>query len=65
MADKPDSHDICFIADGDTRGFLARRLGEAPGQIVDARAPSSASNDGAYAFTVGQRKGLRVRHARR
>src|SRR5437870_961379 len=22
VADKPDSHDICFIADGDTRGFL-------------------------------------------
>ena len=30
------SHDICFIADGDTRGFLAERLGEAPGDIVDA-----------------------------
>ncbi|MGP4105412.1 tRNA 2-thiouridine(34) synthase MnmA, partial [Nonomuraea sp. KM90] len=25
VADKPDSHDICFIADGDTRGFLAER----------------------------------------
>src|SRR6202162_2975005 len=36
VADKPDSHDICFIADGDTRGFLARQLGTAPGKIVDA-----------------------------
>ena len=36
VADKPDSHDICFIADGDTRGFLARRLGEQPGPVVDA-----------------------------
>ena len=36
VADKPDSHDICFVADGDTRGFLARHLGEAPGDIVDA-----------------------------
>src|SRR5215468_4314955 len=35
VADKPDSHDICFIADGDTRAFLARQLGQAPGQIVD------------------------------
>src|SRR3984893_15855004 len=26
VADKPDSHDICFIADGDTQGFLAKRL---------------------------------------
>ena len=36
VADKPDSHDICFIADGDTRGWLASRLGEAPGDIVDS-----------------------------
>ena len=36
VADKPDSHDICFIADGDTRGFLAQRLGSQPGPIVDA-----------------------------
>ena len=35
VADKPDSHDVCFIADGDTRGFLARHLGPAPGPIVD------------------------------
>src|SRR5213083_2632177 len=33
VADKPDSHDICFIADGDTRGWLRDRLGEAPGDI--------------------------------
>jgi len=36
VADKPDSHDICFIADGDTRRFLAERLGEAPGDVVEA-----------------------------
>src|SRR5258705_298247 len=32
VADKPDSHDVCFIADGDTRGFLAKQLGRAPGR---------------------------------
>ena len=31
VATKPDSHDICFIPDGDTRGFLARRLGQPAG----------------------------------
>src|ERR687897_1089626 len=36
VADKPDSHDICFIADGDTQGFLRRRLGNEPGDIVDS-----------------------------
>jgi tRNA-specific 2-thiouridylase len=60
VADKPDSHDVCFIADGDTRGFLTRQLGEAPGQIVDTEGTVIGEHDGAYGFTVGQRKGLNV-----
>jgi tRNA-uridine 2-sulfurtransferase len=60
VADKPDSHDVCFIADGDTKGFLARHLGQAPGRIVDSSGTVLGEHDGAYAFTVGQRKGLRV-----
>ncbi len=35
VAGKPDSHDVCFIPDGDTRGFLSRHLGSVPGVIVD------------------------------
>jgi len=62
VADKPDSHDICFIADGDTRGFLASQLGEAPGDIVDARTGATVgTHRGAYAYTIGQRKGLDLR----
>jgi tRNA-specific 2-thiouridylase len=62
VADKPDSHDICFIADGDTRGFLRERLGEAPGDIVDAATGAVLGrHSGAYAYTVGQRKGLDLR----
>jgi tRNA-specific 2-thiouridylase len=60
VADKPDSHDICFIADGDTRAFLADRLGTAPGEIVDAAGDVLGRHDGTYGFTVGQRKGLRL-----
>jgi tRNA-specific 2-thiouridylase len=60
VAAKPDSHDICFIADGDTAGFLRRRLGEAPGAVVDADGTELGRHDGAYAFTVGQRRGLRL-----
>jgi tRNA-specific 2-thiouridylase len=61
VAEKPDSHDICFIADGDTRGFLRARLGQAPGSIVDAASGDVVgSHDGAYAYTVGQRKGLKL-----
>jgi tRNA-specific 2-thiouridylase len=60
VADKPDSHDVCFIADGDTRGFLADRLGTEPGPIVDSSGTVLGSHEGAYGFTVGQRKGLRI-----
>jgi tRNA-specific 2-thiouridylase len=60
VADKPDSHDVCFIADGDTKGFLARQLGEAPGKIVDTDGAVLGEHDGAYGFTVGQRKGIKV-----
>jgi tRNA-specific 2-thiouridylase len=62
VADKPDSHDVCFIADGDTRGFLARQLGLAPGKIVGQDGTVLGKHDGTYGFTVGQRKGLRVDH---
>jgi tRNA-specific 2-thiouridylase len=60
VADKPDSHDICFIADGDTGGFLQGQLGSAPGAIVDAGGAVLGRHDGSYAFTVGQRRGLRI-----
>ncbi len=58
VASKPDSHDICFIPDGDTRGFLSRALGEQPGDLVDTEGKVVGSHSGAYGFTVGQRRGL-------
>lgn len=60
VAKKPDSHDICFIADGDTRGYLARRLGRVPGEIVDTDGEVVGHHEGAYAYTVGQRRGLHL-----
>jgi tRNA-uridine 2-sulfurtransferase len=60
VADKPDSHDVCFIADGDTRGFLRSQLGRAPGAIVDADGTVLGDHDGSYGFTIGQRKGLGI-----
>jgi len=60
VADKPDSHDVCFIADGDTRGFLSRKLGATSGEIVDTDGTVLGTHEGAYGFTIGQRKGLRL-----
>ncbi len=60
VADKPDSHDICFIPDGDTAGFLQQRLGSRPGPIVDTDGQPIGEHDGSHRFTVGQRRGLRL-----
>jgi tRNA-specific 2-thiouridylase len=60
VAQKADSHDICFISDGDTAAYLAGKLGRQPGEFVDESGAVVGSHDGAYAFTVGQRHGLRL-----
>ncbi len=60
VADKPDSHDICFIPDGDTAGFLERHLGSRPGEFVDAAGRKVGDHAGSHQFTIGQRRGLRL-----
>ncbi|CAB4902026.1 unannotated protein [freshwater metagenome] len=61
VAQKPDSHDICFIPDGDTRGWLEERLGAHDGPIVDTAGNDLGTHAGAAGFTVGQRKGLDIK----
>jgi tRNA-specific 2-thiouridylase len=61
VADKPDSHDICFIPTGDTRAFLGAKIGVRPGAVVDAESGEKlADHDGVHGFTIGQRKGLGI-----
>jgi tRNA-specific 2-thiouridylase len=60
VADKPDSHDICFIPSGDTRAFLGARIGIRRGAVVDAGGTVLAEHDGVHGFTIGQRKGLGI-----
>ena len=58
VASKPDSYDICFVADGDTRGFLTRSLGAHEGAMVSPDGEVLGTHQGYFGFTVGQRKGL-------
>ena len=60
VAQKPDSHDICFIPDGDTRGWLSEHLERTPGEIVDEAGEVLGQHDGAHGYTVGQRRGLQL-----
>ena len=57
-AAKPDSHDICFIPSGDLGAFLRPRLGARDGEFVGPDGAVLGRHDGAYRFTVGQRRGL-------
>ena len=62
VADKPDSHEICFVPDGDYAAFVERRLpeGAREGTVVDAAGRLLGRHRGVHRFTVGQRKGLGV-----
>ncbi len=60
VADKPDSHEICFVPDDDYAAFVGRRAPEAShtGVMVDQDGRVLGRHDGVHHFTVGQRRGL-------
>ena len=58
VAQKPDSHDICFVPSGDNAGWLRDRLGSEVGPIVDQDGVKIGEHKGAYTYTIGQRRGL-------
>ena len=60
VAQKADSHDICFIPSGDTQAFLGARIGVRRGSVVDSSGAVLAEHDGVHGFTIGQRKGLGI-----
>ncbi|QLL09051.1 tRNA 2-thiouridine(34) synthase MnmA [Mycobacterium vicinigordonae] len=60
VADKPDSHDICFIPSGNTQAFLGSRIGVRRGSVVDSDGTVLAEHEGVHGFTIGQRKGLGI-----
>ena len=59
VADKPDSHEICFVASGDHASFLeAHGVGSSEGTIRNVEGEVVGQHAGVHRFTVGQRKGL-------
>jgi len=61
-ANKPDSHEICFVPDGDAAGFVGRRLpeGARDGEVVDSSGKVLGRHTGIHRYTVGQRRGLGI-----
>lgn len=57
----PDSQDICFIPDGDLRGYLDRTVGPSePGEFVDKNGQVLGTHIGQRNFTIGQSRGLGI-----
>lgn len=63
VASRADSQDLCFLANRDYRGFLARNAPEAagqPGPIVTTAGAVIGEHQGLPFYTIGQRKGLGI-----
>jgi tRNA-specific 2-thiouridylase len=66
VADKAESQEICFVPDGDYAGFVERQAGllDRSGPILDGAGCEIGRHGGVHRFTVGQRRGLRLRTSR-
>ena len=62
VTNKPESQEICFIADNDYPRFLKEHIREPvkPGPILDRRGNVIGEHQGIIFYTIGQRKGLGI-----
>lgn len=60
IASKKDSVGICFMGDINVASFLRERLGEKPGEIVDANGVVVGQHRGLWFYTIGQRHGFTI-----
>ncbi|MBN1137716.1 MAG: tRNA 2-thiouridine(34) synthase MnmA [Anaerolineae bacterium] len=62
VADREESMELCFVSDNNYRRFLRERIPQAfrPGPIFDAAGQEVGRHQGLAAYTVGQRRGLRI-----
>jgi tRNA-uridine 2-sulfurtransferase len=59
VAEKPDSHEICFVPGGDHAAFLQQHgIRASGGEVRDLSGCVVGTHTGVHRFTVGQRKGL-------
>lgn len=59
-ANKKESMGICFVGKVSIKDFLRQYIKEKPGKIVDQHGKIIGEHDGAFFYTIGQRRGLDV-----
>ncbi|NLN70768.1 MAG: tRNA 2-thiouridine(34) synthase MnmA [Chloroflexi bacterium] len=62
VSNDEESQDLCFLPDGDYRGFLQRYAPESasPGKIINLSGEVLGEHQGLAFYTIGQRKGIRI-----
>lgn len=62
VAEKAESQELCFLADGNYRRFIQDYAPEAvePGPILDQSGEVLGQHDGLPMYTIGQRRGLGI-----
>jgi tRNA-specific 2-thiouridylase len=62
VATKPDSQELCFAPSGDAGAYARANLPHLvrEGEVVDPAGTVVARHEGAFAFTIGQRRGTGV-----
>jgi tRNA-specific 2-thiouridylase len=65
LHDKPDSAEICFVPGQDYRSFIAERVPQNGGDIIDQDGTVVGEHQGIAGYTIGQRKGIGAFGAKR
>ncbi|MDX9913750.1 MAG: tRNA 2-thiouridine(34) synthase MnmA [Candidatus Moranbacteria bacterium] len=60
IKDEEESQDVCFIADNDFNKFIAEKIPNKPGNIVDSDGNILGKHKGLHFYTIGQRKGINL-----
>lgn len=59
-AERKDSQWLCFIGKVSMKEFLEKRIPKKPGKILDTLGKTIGEHEGAFSYTIGQRKGIKV-----
>lgn len=59
-ADRDESQELCFAAQGDYRAALGEHPDAGPGDVVDTAGQVIGRHEGISRYTIGQRQGLRI-----
>jgi tRNA-specific 2-thiouridylase len=60
VANKKDSTGICFVGPRNIKSFLSTYIPKKIGNIITVNRKIIGQHDGAYYYTLGQRKGLKI-----